>query len=208
MTNLRTPIVQQPVLVLNLDQLRLLSSPALAEVFEAFTTHEIRSIPDIAAEVHRSQAAVGVHVQALLDAGLLQEVGTRKKRSRIERLFTRTAERLVTNFEGKPNEYHEIAVASFNASMRRAQRMHELYRLRVAQDITEVDFGQNLVRTMRLSREGSKKLIAAMQRFYAEVETIEEKFGGTDSDGERVRMTLMFHPTVASSEAKLKGKKR
>jgi len=208
MTNLRTPIVQQPVLVLSLDQLRLLSSPALAEVFEAFTTHEIRSIPDIASEVHRSQAAVGVHVQALLEAGLLQEVGTRKKRSRIERLFTRTAERIVTNFEGKPDEYHEIAISSFNASMRRAQRMHELYRLRVAQDITEADFGQNLVRTMKLNREGSRKLIAAMQKLYAELEGIEEKYGATDEDGERLRLTLMFHPTVASSEAKLKGKRR
>lgn len=199
---------QAPELTLSLEQLKLLASPAVAEVFDAFTAHEIRSIPDIAAEIHRSQAAVGVHVQGLLDAGLLQEVGTRKKRSRIERLFARTAENCVTDFKGKPWEYHQIAIESFNASMRRNQRMHELYRQRVADDLSEMDFGLNLVASLRLTREGARKLHKAMHDFYLLAEDIEARHSGTANDSERIRLTLMFHPTVASSEAKLKKKKK
>lgn len=203
------PQKTEEVAELTEPQLRVLASPAVTEVFECFSTGVERSIPDIAKEVNRSQAAVGVHIDALVAVGLIKIVGSRKKRSRIERLFARTSAEFYTNFKDKGPEYHAAAVEGFNATMRRAARMHELYRERVEADYSETDFGLILARSMKLSRAGTKRLQQMLHAFYAEVKALElEDAKAPERDLERVRLTLMFHPTVASSQTKLRATKK
>lgn len=201
------PQITEEVAELTEPQLKVLASPAVTEVFECFSTGVERSIPDIAKEVHRSQAAVGVHVDALVGVGLIEVVGSRKKRSRIERLFARTSAEFLTNFKDKDHSYHVAATEGFNASMRRAARMHELYRERVEADYSETDFGLTLARSMKLSRAGTKRLQQMLHNFYAEVKALEAEDAKSPEE-ERVRLTLMFHPTVASSQTKLRAIKK
>lgn len=195
------------VVELSEGQLEVLASPAVTEVFECFSATTAHSIPDVAKEIHRSQAAVGVHVDALVAVGLLKVVGSRKKRSRIERLFVRTAHEFLTNFQDKGPSYHAAAIEGFNASMRRAARMHELYRERVEADFNDSDFGLMLARSMHLSRAGTRRLQEMLHEFYAQVKELEAA-DTPGTDAERIRISLMFHPTVASSQTKLRASKK
>lgn len=199
----------EKIIELTEEHLRLLASPALFEVYECFSTLEVRSIPDVAKEIHRSQAAVGVHVEALLKAGFLVEAGTRRKRARTERLFRRTVDEASANFTGKPWSYYEASIDGFAANMRRANRAHQLFKHRLFEDSKEAPFGIYLVRPMRLTREGAKQLGEALRDLHARAAEIEQKHGTDDpSQGERLYMTTMFYPTVASSQSKIKAKRK
>lgn len=199
----------EPKIELTEEHLRLLASPALFEVYECFSSLSVRSIPDVAKEIHRSQAAVGVHVDALLKAGFLEEAGTRRKRARTERLFRRTTDEAQANFEGKPWSYYEASIDGFAANMRRANRAHQLFKHRLFDDPRELDFGIYLVRPMRLNREGAAKLTDAMRELHERAAEIEKQYGTDDpTQGERLYLTTMFYPTLASSQAKLKAKRR
>lgn len=195
--------------ILTLDQMRALASPAVAEVFDCFSAIDARSIPDVSKEIHRSQATVGVHVDTLLDLGLVRVVGTRKKRSRTERLFSRTAHSVESSFRGATWDYYEASIEGFNAAMRRNMRGHARFKERLAADATESDFAHYNFRTVRLTREGAQRLRDEIIRLGEIASALEAEAATTLADDvERVHVTLMFYPTVASSLTKLKKKSR
>ncbi len=157
---------QIDLLELTREHITVLASYAASEVFAAFNPNEPRSIREVASEIGKTSASVGEHVTKLVSTGLLVQVGTRKRRSRTESLYSHRG--LATHFDlGKqPLSVIEKYIERFRGQMRLADRQHEAAQYAAHADPKFLQFFkyecQNIYATPEVAeqiKEGINKLI-------------------------------------------------
>lgn len=191
---------QKDLVHINLEMMELLSSAATYEVLLSFSFVEPRSIPDLALELGKSQATVGSHVSKLLKVGLIVEAGTRKKRSRTERLFVWTGRGTYHDFANQPKEYFAATSARTNALLRKYGKQYSLYMERVFHNEDDLLRGAMRWRPMLISKEGALVLREAMFEVHELAARLEaEAKAGEGSEHEHAFMITTFMPTIYSS---------
>lgn len=113
---------QVDVLVLTLDHLRVLSSVSCNEVMSTLDAFLPMSAKDVGDIINKSPASVLEHLHKLLEVGLVIEAGTRKKRSRIERLFLPAGKVIRFQVQGQSSEALDAYMDRVRGNFRLAER--------------------------------------------------------------------------------------
>ena len=114
----------QDQLVLNAVQIRAISSNERLRVYQAANALHPASAADMAGLLNAKAKSLYYHLHALVDCGLLREVGTRKVGRRDESLFAPTARQLRIAPSGSNAEYLDAVADLGAAALRRAERLH------------------------------------------------------------------------------------
>ena len=198
---------QVEVLIFNLEQVRAVSSVTCAEVLSTVTGEEAISIREIAQEIGKSPASVGAHVKTLLDAGILLEVGSRKRRSRTEALYVRKGFFNRVKPEGQSLEFVEQFVKLYRAILRLADRQQEAFK-RVAIEMPEIwPYGQLLHHQFWLTKENVMVIRKKMRELQDLAHEMDEKDVEKWEDGNHVQIHLytMITPTLRESSRLKEG---
>ena len=199
---------QVELLVLNPKQVKALSSVACDEVYETLGSKEPRSIREVAEEVGRSPAAVSEHMAKLVKVGLVITAGTRKRRSRTEKLYV--AKAMTDRFISQENTWATIKVylKRFQGQMRLAMREHEAAQLALRKDRSFVAFLSFRNRSVYLSPENSLIVKQKFTELSSLVAEMNEPDPEVRSAGGHVRVdvSLLMLPTVNESK-KVLGKR-
>lgn len=207
---MKTPHAGQiELLHLNHDQVRALASPMRSEVFSTLSAQEAVAIREVAAELGKSPAAVGEHVAALVEAGLVIPAGTRKRRSRTETLYVHKA--LTTRFilRGQPPETVEAYLSRFRGQMRLAERQYEMAQRAVLEEPSFQSFLAYKWANAYVTPEGAERIQAAIGDLINLVQEVSVPGSRDGTDGEPVRVTFsaLLLPTQSESR-RVKGRDR
>jgi predicted transcriptional regulator len=192
---------QVELLELDARQIRAISSVACDEVYETLSNKEPRSIREIADEIGKSPASVNEHMAKLVRVGLAVSVGTRKRRSRTEKLYVTRAmtDRLVS--EKHTWETIKVYFKRFQGQMRLLIRQHEAAQQAVRRDRSFVAFMSFRMRSVYLSPEHA---LLVKQKF-SELSMLVADLNEADADARaasghvRVNVSLLMFPTVHES---------
>lgn len=197
---------QIDLMYLDLDHLKVLSSAACSEVFQAMSFEEPLSIREISQEVNRSTASVGEHIVKLLDAGLILPVGTRKRRAREEALYAHKADSNILDPTKMDPDILTEYITKFRCDSRQSVRLMTLATQALANDKELLDYMAEKSFVGYLSREGAKKVKAAMKvAFDTFNENIEhDPQVRENGDYTRTKLTAFILPTQRESEKRLK----
>lgn len=113
--------------VLTPKHLEVLASYAAAEVFAEMGPYKPRAIREVAANIGKTSASVGEHVKKLVEVGLLIQVGTQKRRSRIEALYVHGAIDYRLEPAGYPEPERSLYIERFLGQMRLLGRQHTAF---------------------------------------------------------------------------------
>lgn len=169
-------IKQEDILLLNLDQLRVLSSVACNDVMSAFHPFSPRSARDVGEQIERSPASVSEHVEKLLEVGLLIKAGTRKKRSRTEQLYLPAGKVIRFRMQGQSPAALDAYMDRVRGKLKSVERNFSDFLSLVPQDETILDFLLYKTYTVHLDREAALRLKIAVDdllellKTYAEAE--------------------------------------
>ncbi len=185
-----------------LEHVRCLASVARSEVFWSISISNPMSIAEIAAALDRPANTTTYHVNELLAAGLLISTGERKAKTRVERLFVRSARSFFHQAAGTSKEYRSLFVEGLLSLMRSMGRQIEATNEVYDFEPEISDF--RIVRryNFKISRERSrefKREVSAMMRRYA----LEE-----DKEGVRISAVMFIAPTLAESRKRLRAQKK
>lgn len=163
------------------------------------------AIREVAREMGKSPAAVGAHVAKLVEVGLVIQVGTRKRRSRIESLYAHRAKSANFSFVDQPWEYTEKYLARFRGAMRSIERQHEMFQRAVRVDPSFIPFGSYNWRTVWLNREQRIAYAERLRALRTEMLEASETDPAVREKGEYVRLVLSmtFFPTVVESKKRM-----
>ncbi|MEM1329907.1 MAG: helix-turn-helix domain-containing protein [Planctomycetota bacterium] len=114
----------QEVLVLNTEQIRAISSAERLRVYEAVNSLNPASATDIADVLGAKAKSLYYHIHALVECGLLLQVGSRRVGRRDEALFAPTAQQLRITPVASDPEYLAAVADLGAAALRRAERLH------------------------------------------------------------------------------------
>lgn len=201
-----TPIEgQESVVLLNLEQIKVLSSVAAAEVFNALASDQPRSIREAAEEIGRAASSVSEHIAKLLEVGLIMQCGTRKVRSRTEALYVHKG--LVTRMSlvGQPLENIEQYLVRFRGLMSLTDRQHEMFWRAIHVDPSFASYGRTLRTTVYLTKDQCAKLRAAAEELYQMAASMHESNPELrdPNDHVRIQVNAMFFPTVEESKRRI-----
>ncbi|MFM9872748.1 MAG: helix-turn-helix domain-containing protein [Fimbriimonadaceae bacterium] len=130
--NLKSKESQVDRLILNLDQVKSLSSAERFEIFWTFSADDPLSAAEIANMIGKSAQTVHHHVKKLVEVGLLMAIEKQKKRSREELLYIWSAQFFVPQRENAELEYLKQIVSMYKATLRTMDREYETMTLELA----------------------------------------------------------------------------
>lgn len=196
---------QVDALTLEYGQISVLASYAAAEVFSAFSPFESRAIREVAIEIGKTSASVGEHVKKLVECGLLLQVGSRKRRSRIEALYSHRSMQTHLPTTGQPLKFREKYIDRFKGQMRLLDRQHEALQGAAHLDPEFHEYFSYLWQNVFLSPENAKIIKDRMR----EISLLAMQLNEGDPDRRngknfvRVSVTTVMIPTQVESRRRI-----
>jgi predicted transcriptional regulator len=184
------------------NQIRVLASVPCSDVYSIMLPTEATSIREIALELGKSAASVGEQIAKLQDAGLVIKAGIRKRRSRVEQLYTMSSMSASHNTERISPEVADLLAKQFRGTMREAERQQAKYLEARSHENSFRLYGFYVWSSVYLSPENSLKVREAM----GNVHDLINQLGETDPENReggqftRVKMTTMMFPTMLESK--------
>lgn len=201
---------QVELVLLNLEQLKVLSSAAAGEVFNCLAEDQAYAIREISKEVGKSSASVGAHINNLVEAGLVIQVASRKRRSRTEALYTKKG--LITRLPigEQSDETIEEYYVRFRSVLSLIDREQRAFWKAVQVDPILKDFGRFSQSNVWLTPEQARTLKQAIADLHALAHELNEKDPEKRADTSTVRVHLSsaFFPTLVESRARLEKPKK
>lgn len=197
MANLKWP-GQEAKGLMNLDQVRVLSSAIRSEVFFSIGVDDPLSANEVAKMLGRSAAAVRYHVKTLFDAGLLIVAETRKRYARTESAYVHKYIDIFTLPPPQAPEYLRAMHEHFAAILRSMERAHKVALAVVNED---PDYAKKMAfRTYYL-----RLLPEPMAKLREDLNTLVSKYDPFASpDGVRVQVVTFMSPVVAEGNQHLR----
>lgn len=175
-----------PTLLQN-DQLKALSSPQRAEIFQRFRAMEKASVSEVAGEMGCSPESIAYHVRTLVKVSLLKPIDTRSTKRRAEVVYapTATSYRLPTQSDDPVGHQlsHKVVIAGLRQTRLNFQRVSEA----ISTDHPELATKLHVVRTqIRLNA-------ADQAKFFELIEAASEfaRIASTTADKESDLLTWM-----------------
>lgn len=188
-------------------QIEVLASYAASEVFAEMGPYQPRAIREVAQQIGKTSAAVGEHVKKLVDAGLLIQVGTQKRRSRIEALYVHAAVENRLSTAGYPEIERKMYLDRFKGQMRLLERQHETFQHAAFDDAEIKEFFKFQNQYVYLSPENTQKIKAKI----AELSQLALSLNEADADKRasdhciRVNVSAIVVPTQVESRKRIKS---
>jgi hypothetical protein len=181
---------QVDVLEFTLEHVTAIASPARSEVFWAFNAQEPRSAVDVAKHLRKPASSVHYHVNELVRVALLIQVGERRRKARIERLYVHAGRNVIGRGHPMTDEYRYQAARGFAAILRIfARERAVLHRvLPIRPDLGPFCYFQFL--HFRLKPDVAQQLKREILALLAKYQALE------DPEGVRVRITAISHPDM------------
>lgn len=192
-------------LSLDYGHISVLASYAASEVYSAFSPYESRAIREVAIEIGKTSASVGEHVKKLVDCGLLLQVASRKRRSRIEALYAHRAFESHLPTSGQPLKFREKYVDRFKGMMRLLDRQHEAMQNAGQLDPGFYSYFNHQWQNVFLSPANAKIIIDRMN----EISTLARQLNEGDPEQRegkefvRVSVTTVMIPTQVESRRRM-----
>lgn len=198
---------QLDILALNVEHLRVLSSVACNDVMSAFSPFTPMSAREVGEVIGRSPSSVSEHTEKLVQAGLLIEAGTRKRRSRTEQLYLPAGKVIRFQMAGQPPDalqaYMERVRGKLRATERNIANVIEV----VPEDESILDFLIYKTYSVHLNRERALKVKLAVDDLLDLLKTYAQDPEFQAQRPETIRFEFMAIGAPASGESR-KFKKR
>lgn len=179
----------------NLEQIKALASSIRSEVYWAFTGTKPASVSDVAKTLGKSAQTVHYHVAELVNIGMLIAVDERKKRSRTEKLYVRSALSVMSEpKETASEEYLDFALKGFAAIMRALVRETEGIDKVARHDPDFLNHALFRFATVRLKKSAAIRLRDQMLALLEEAGELD-----TPEEGVLSHFVLCLRPTVGES---------
>lgn len=199
---------QVELLLLNREHIKALASVPCSEVYGAVSISMPRAIREIAAEVDRSPASVGEHMDTLLRVGLVIPAGTRRRRSRTETLYVRSSR--TNRFEIAEQDWEtiEVYLQRFRGQMRLLERQHDAAQQTAHEDPAFIDFLLWKHRNVYLSRESAGRVKHAVSSLFELILSLSEPTPEHPAESDLVQVTIgtLILPSVSSSKRARRSK--
>lgn len=175
------------------EQAKTLASPVRALVFWNLSPFEPKSSTDVAREIGKSSQAVRFHLNALLEHGLILQVGERKRRSRTEQLLVRKARGTFDQGPRGNEAYNRVMTRAFKLETMKMVRETSHHNGWMEHDPSTHDFAMFRKFHMRLSAEQAVALRANIAKLLVEAyeNQVPEEEGGV-----QVNAVAMIRPTL------------
>ena len=183
--------------LLDLAQVKALSSSMKSQAFWSFNAYEPKSIADVAKLIGKTPQSMYGHVEKLVEVGLLLPAGTRQKRSRTEHLYVSIAPICRGILDGG-KEYNRYRVRGFKLHTQNMVREYAHGSGALETDIAIGYLSQYRRYHLRISQDRARKLIMDMTQLMVEAmsEDIPE---GTET----YRFNAMAYVSLTLSELKI-----
>lgn len=190
--------MQETYKIKDLEQVRLLSDPLKLELLQAFAEGD-KTTKDAARALGESVTKLYRHVDALLEAGLLEIVQETRKRGTVERTFRAVAKRFEADhalFQGEQGEDGRSAVQD----LLRSGEAEILQALAA----TDPDGEAEMILT-RFHVKGSPERIAELRRTLQEwLESVQADDGADTDETEEAGAVVAFYPITTESKTSKK----
>jgi DNA-binding transcriptional ArsR family regulator len=166
---------------LDISQIKTLCSPIRSMVYWGLDSFEAKSASDLGAEIGKTPQTVRYHLSALLELGLILAVGTRRRRSRTETLYVRTARRSFTRSDGD-SLYNSYVLRAFKLEAQKLVREAAHYYGWREHSPEAMAFSSHRHFHLRLSKERAITLKEAIRDilFEASFDQTSEAAGGVE----------------------------
>lgn len=174
----------------DLDHVRLLSDPLKLQLLQVFAEGE-KTTKEAAAILGESVTKLYRHVDALLDAGLLEIVQETRKRGTIERTFRAVAKRFEVDHSLFAGDEGEEGQSTVRGLLRAGES-------EILQAIANVKSGDDPdVILSRLRIKASPERIAELRRGLADwLETVQAEDDTDEGEVEEVGALIAFYPVA------------
>ena len=180
--------MQETLKINDLETIRLLSDPLKLRLLQAFAD-SAKTTKQVATELSESVTKLYRHVDALLDAGLLEIVDEQQKRGTIERTFRAVARR----FEADHSLFSGDASEDGAEAVREVLRGGETELLNALANASDDEHSQPIF--MRIRGKASPEQIAELRKtLNAWVESIPSDDEAPDEDAQGYGGIIAFYP--------------